>query len=199
MMNPQLSYRDRLLASLDNLENSIHVLAAISLDLVFFEDRENHHFPFEDGDEIPFDFAVLDNSDIRLARILGDVIRQMNNVHMVLCNINNLPVNERPEVECSNPDEDEDDDCGFPRGNRETFEDLKCEAADYISHSMAFLLADCYFLIHGHDIPEDWGHDLYFPEKGTFDQLETEDTNADRLVALAKYLHAQRDAAWEEI
>jgi len=72
-----INYRDGLITTLSGVENSMNILGGLSLDLIFFEDRNNNCFPFEDGDDIPFSVDLLLSSEIPSARILGEVLVEL--------------------------------------------------------------------------------------------------------------------------
>lgn len=195
-MNEQLTYRDELIATLSGLENTLSILGGLGLSVVFFEDRQDKCFPFEDGDDIPFSLDLLIASEIPSARILGEVMMELEKVHAYLYNINNLSPDDFTYTKLSE-EEMLSYDGGFPVGSRDTLDDLKNEAADYISHAMAFVMNDCYFMKYNCEVPSDFQDDFYFPEESTFDILTSADININKLVDLAKFLLSKRDEAWE--
>lgn len=197
-MNEPITYRDDLIATLSGLENSLFILGGLGLSLIFFEDKKNKCFPFEDGDDIPFSIDLLNASEIPSARILGEVMTELEEVHTYLCNINNISPDNFTYVTLSE-EEKLSYDGGFPIGARDTFDDLKNEVADYISHAMAFVMNDCYLLKYNVPAPENVAFDFYFPEENTFDMLICADINVNKLVELAKFLLMKRDEAWEHV
>jgi len=196
-MKDQHFYREQLLAAIEVIETGKDDLAAIALHLVLFEDMKNDCVPFEDGDEIPVDMALIDNSDIPSVKLIRDVILKLQEIHSYLLNINSFPQTDDSAYEELSPEELDSFEPLYPVGNRDTLDDLKRETGDFISHIMSSVLHICYCLIYGHEPPEKFPHYFYFPEEETYSLLESDDINTNTLIILARFLQEKREEAWD--
>lgn len=150
-MNDQHLYREQLLAAIEVIEIG--------------KDMKNDCVPFEDGDEIPVDMALIENSDIPSIKLIKDVILKLQEIHSYILNINNFPQTDDSVYDELSPDELDSFEPLYPVGTRNTLDDLKRETGDFISHIMNSVLHICYCLIYGNEPPEKFPHDFYFPEE----------------------------------
>lgn len=195
-MNSQRSYNESLLCAVGELKTGCDELGGLALSLIFFEDTQNGDHPFVDGDEIPLDLALLNTSEIPSVKIINEVFMEMDRAFHSLCNINCLSSEyfqqeEVPYEELINQDPP------YPIGARDTFDDLKLETGNYISYVMLYILSNCYSMLNGAEPSDDILQTFFFPADETYALLASDDSNVNKLVELAKFLHEKRDEAWE--
>ncbi|MGV3705465.1 MAG: hypothetical protein ACO1NU_08815 [Arcticibacter sp.] len=193
-MIEQMTYRQLLLDALATMESCWNNLGDVALCLIFFEDRQNGCFPFEEGDEIPLDMGLLEASDIPSVHVLEDTINELLDVHTYIYNVNNLSEDLPEDEERSGKDGNYSYD-PFPMNPRKTMEDLRLEASDFISYALADVMHSAYHLLYNREIPDDFEHDFFFPSEGTYALLASDDANVKALLSLAKFLEQKRDDA----